>query len=182
MRYRVMRLFRPLAILALAALLGAPALAQSPATSTSPLPSPSSSPSALAATIANSGSTNFPGYRIALEPTGVAFVTNTRDNTSSVQRVDPKLAKRFFDAMAAVGPMSGITVLHCMKSASFGSSTTITMNGATSPDISCGGDPKVAELASAADSVAHAVHAGRTTTRRLLDGNVTPAPGGTATP
>ncbi len=185
-RYVSMRPFRPLAFLALTALAAAPALLlsirPSVAASMPPSPAPSASPSAQAATIVNSGSTNFPGYRIALEPSGVAYVTNTRDDAHTVQRVDPKLAERFFAAIAAVGPMSGISVMHCMKSASFGSTTTVTMNGATSPDISCGGDAKVAELAAAADSVAHAVHAGRITTRRLLEGNVTPAPAGTATP
>ncbi len=185
-RYVNMRPFRPLAALALTALATVSALVPntlpSAAASVPPLPSPRSSPSAQAATIVNSGSTNFPGYRIALEPSGVAYVTNARDDTRTVQQVDPKLAKRFFDAAAAVGPMSAVTVMHCMKSASFGSTTTVTMNGATSPDISCGGDPKVAELANVADSVAHAVHAGRITTRRLLEGNVTPAPAATATP
>ena len=97
-----------------------------------------------AAVIENSGSTNIAGYRIAVRPDGTAAYIAGGD----VQRGTVPLATAhwLFARLTAAGPLDALAVRRCMKRASFGSSTTLTWQGAVSGDLSCGGGPTVAEL------------------------------------
>ena len=51
-----------------------------------------------------------------------------------------------FAHLAADRPLDKLPPGQCVKSVSFGSSTTIASNGETSPDLGCPGDARVAEL------------------------------------
>jgi hypothetical protein len=94
--------------------------------------------------IVNGGSTNFAGFKIAIERDGAAVY----EMASGVARghVAPATAKWLFARLAADRPLDKLPTGQCMKSVSFGSSTTIAWNGETTPDITCAGDPRVQEL------------------------------------
>ena len=86
-----------------------------------------------------SPSTNTKGYDVSISPTGKVEGTS---KTLSKQLTD----KLFRDARS-VGAVDQIAAAHCMKSASFGTTTMVQFNGRTSPDLSCGSeDPKAAAL------------------------------------
>jgi hypothetical protein len=97
-----------------------------------------------AAVIENSGSTNTAGYRIAIRPDGeAAYSAGGAIERGTLPRATTHW---LFAKLETAGPLDALAVRRCMKSASFGSSTTITWRGSGSPDLSCGGDPTVAEL------------------------------------
>lgn len=87
------------------------------------------------ATIRNSGSTNTAGFTIT--------VWSDATGSASVQGATPKpfgvpndLSARFFaDLLAAHSDAAPAT--HCMKSASFGTSTIVQWHGWSSPDLQC---------------------------------------------
>ncbi|MGC2128519.1 MAG: hypothetical protein WA629_00360 [Candidatus Aquilonibacter sp.] len=87
------------------------------------------------ATIRNSGSTNTAGFTIR--------VWSDASASASVQAATPKtfalpndLSARFFsDLHAAANDVAPAT--HCMKSASFGTSTIVQWHGWSSPDLQC---------------------------------------------
>ncbi|MBV9232771.1 MAG: hypothetical protein JO030_01905 [Candidatus Eremiobacteraeota bacterium] len=93
------------------------------------------------AAILNTGSTNTHGYKItvAADGTGTAVLQN-RDGSAagSVKafHVPPDVAARFFADLAAARKNKTATV-HCMKSASFGSSTHVTWEDWQSADLDC---------------------------------------------
>ena len=90
-----------------------------------------------AAVIVDSGSTNAPGFRIVVKPSGKAELTSR--NVTKRSQVPEVLAKRFYADLEALKPLSNIPARHCMKSASFGTTRTIQYGGQESPDLSCGG-------------------------------------------
>ncbi len=100
----------------------------------SPQPSPAAVPP-NAAVIVNSGSTNISGYRIVVAPDGRATVVTP--SGSRVQQLATSTAAAFFKHLAAAMPLSKLSGEPCMKSASFGSTTTIQYKGERSPDLSC---------------------------------------------
>jgi hypothetical protein len=105
-------------------------------------------PSALApgdALIRNSGSTNTAGYAIVVHSDGTADVTQGGSTTHKT--IDAPQAKWLFAKLKAAMPLSAMTGGHCMKSASFGSVTTIVYSGESTPDLSCPGSADVRELA-----------------------------------
>lgn len=82
------------------------------------------------ATIANSGSTNAPGWSLTLRSDGKGSVDGRRFT------VPLPLAQRFFaDVTAARG--AAIAGRPCMKSVSFGTRLTVSWHGWISPDLSC---------------------------------------------
>jgi len=124
---------------------------------TSPAPAAGVTPLAAAATdavIRNSGSTNAAGYTIVLHPDGTAEL---RQNEATVAKTVAKTqAARLFDALRAMGRLDALPIGHCMRSASFGSTTTVTYAGHTSGDLGCGaGDPNVTTLATAVAAIAN---------------------------
>jgi hypothetical protein len=87
------------------------------------------------AVIVNSGSTNIPGYTLRVRDDG--WTTLEQSGATQHKRVDKALATRFFADLNAAGPLSALPRAMCMKSASFGSVTTVAYRGARSPDVSC---------------------------------------------
>jgi len=123
------------------------------------------------AVIHNTGSTNTLGYTIKVWSNGrVQAVQATRTGevagqTPQVGRIDAGLAQRFFadtraSRRAGTGGGAG-----CMKSASFGSSTTVTYHGWTSADLECPGNPA---LGSEVHAIAQTLHLSRISRRPML--------------
>jgi len=102
-------------------------------------------PSKDAALIENSGSTNFAGFEIAVEPSGDALIREP----GGVRRgtVSRATAKWFFSHLDAARPLGRVAVERCMKPASFASTTTVTWAAQQTPDLGCGGSPAARELA-----------------------------------
>ncbi len=87
------------------------------------------------APIRNSGSTNTAGFALTVwsDATGSASVQSATPKTFGVPN---DLSARFFaDIHAASDEVAPAT--HCMKSASFGTSTVVQWHGWTSPDLQC---------------------------------------------
>ena len=105
------------------------------------------------AVIRNSGSTNFLGYTVKVWSDGQVWASAAGRDGAAIGRArtgraGTDLVKRFFaDVQAARdGHATGAP---CMKSASFGSTTTVLWHGWISPDISCpGGDRLTSALRS----------------------------------
>lgn len=93
------------------------------------------------ATIVNSGSTNTPGYTIAVRSDGSATLAvrgrlGMPANPPKSFSVSSTVAQQFMDDLKAArdGHAAGQP---CMKSASFGTTTRVTWHGWTSPDLQC---------------------------------------------
>ena len=97
-----------------------------------------------AAVIANSGSTNSAGYTLVIAPDGSATVRQYEGFTQKT--VAGAQTHWLFGRLRAAGPLDSLGLEHCIKSASFGTSTRITWNGTTSGDVSCSADPASREL------------------------------------
>ncbi|HEX3463678.1 MAG TPA: hypothetical protein VHS78_06445 [Candidatus Elarobacter sp.] len=93
---------------------------------------PSSGNEAL---IVNSGSTNRAGYRLRVYADGTTALQ--QGDVPIKKRVSATLVARFFADLKAAGPLDRLQTAHCMKSASFGSTTQIGYRGVMSPDVSC---------------------------------------------
>ena len=88
------------------------------------------------ATIEQAGSTNTGPVKMTVSPAGKARVYS-HNSAGRTANVDAVLSQRLFDDLKAAGPLSALPPVHCMKSASFGTSLFLTYNGETSPDLSC---------------------------------------------
>ncbi len=100
------------------------------------VPSLSMSAERDSAIIRNSGSTNTSGYTITVwsDATGSVDVAG-KTSTFVLQR---DLDARFFtDVHAATASTDAVPEHHCMKSASFGTRTTVQWQAWTSPDLQC---------------------------------------------
>jgi hypothetical protein len=95
--------------------------------------------------IRNSGSTNTAGYSIVIHPDYTADVADGRGGMVK-KTVGAPQAKWLFDRLKADMPFEQLGGGHCMKSASFGSYTTIVYNGERTPDLQCPGGPETREL------------------------------------
>ncbi|HEV3085857.1 MAG TPA: hypothetical protein VGX96_01435 [Candidatus Elarobacter sp.] len=87
------------------------------------------------ALIVNSGSTNRAGYRLRVYADG--WTALQQGDVPVRKRVPAALVDRFFADLKAAGPLSKLPAAHCMKSVSFGSTTSIGYRGVLSPDLSC---------------------------------------------
>jgi hypothetical protein len=117
----------------------------------SPAAVPTDDPSA--AVIRNSGSTNTLPYTIVVHPDGSADVTT---DETAVRRTLPKeMVSGLFEKLAAANPLDALPAPHCMRSASFGTSTTIAFGGRRTPDLNCAGSPAVRDLADATSAIVH---------------------------
>jgi hypothetical protein len=104
------------------------------------------------ATITDSGSTNRPGFRIVVDHSGGAELTaTTRKLSTSQQQIKPirrmlprATVERFHADLNAAKPLTSLPEVHCMKSASFGSTLTVAFSGEQSPDLRCGDGGNVA--------------------------------------
>lgn len=95
-----------------------------------------------AAFIENSGSTNTPGYRLSIDPSGEAEWTLFRRRNSAVcsqgkGRLAPELAQQFFADLRRLTPFDKLPLRFCAKSVSFGTTLHLRYEGTESPDLSC---------------------------------------------
>jgi len=97
------------------------------------------------AVIVNSGSTNYSGYTVVIHPD---FSAEIAVNGKTRQATIPEAqAKWLFAKLEAAMPLDSLTMRRCMKSASFGTTTTIAYHGNVTPDLSCGAGATGGELA-----------------------------------
>jgi hypothetical protein len=97
-------------------------------------------------TIIDSGSTNRAGFRIEVRRSGLAEMTTVRRKTDSAdapteplrRTVSSTTAQRFFADLEKAKPIASLPQVHCMKSASFGSSLMVAVGNEQTPDLSCG--------------------------------------------
>lgn len=102
--------------------------------------------------ILNSGSTNRAAFDIAVRTGGLTRVTS--DGTTREIRIDAKVAQQFLADAKAVKGMGRQAATQCMKSASFGSVSTVTYHGWRSPDLNCPVSGSLAKLASDVNVIA----------------------------
>jgi hypothetical protein len=97
--------------------------------------------------IANSGSTNTPGFQIVVEQSGKAEYTvhprrrrgggpGTPETIS--KKIPLSLVKSLYADVNAARPLASLPAQHCAKSVSFGTRLTIQFGDDESPDLSCG--------------------------------------------
>ena len=95
----------------------------------------SAAPQSDGALITNSGSTNTMGYVIKVWSNGGAEIT-MRGMAPRAFNLDDDVAARFFADVKAARSNPG-SPQHCMKSASFGTSTSVAWHGWSSADLQC---------------------------------------------
>jgi hypothetical protein len=104
-----------------------------------------------AAVILNTGSTNSPGYRIVVAPDGSAqWVMGATRETAQLSQ---KNTDALFGDLKAAMPLSQLQSAHCMKSASFGTSTFAYWEHQRSTDLQCVADPHATALYSSIQAV-----------------------------
>ena len=102
--------------------------------------------------IRNSGSTNTAAYEIKLWSDGSAMLIE-QGRQQRYFRVTPETSERFFRDVAAARAEPGVPRA-CMKSASFGTRTTVLWHGYLSVDLQCPPlSPAVARLAADVSAV-----------------------------
>lgn len=106
--------------------------------------------------IVNSGSTNTIGYRIYVGADGNANFVSGEGPGQAALPAD--LYARLKADVAAAGPLSKMPMaVGCVKSTSFGTTTTIALAGETSPDLSCAGSEASKKLKDDIDAVVAAL-------------------------
>jgi len=118
----------------------------SPAPSSQPAPSHVEGSQVEGALIRNSGSTNTLPYTISVKPDGSAVVT-LGSSAPEDRRLPLDQTEALFAELRAAMPLDALTHGHCMRSASFGTTTTVTFGGAATPDLGCAPDPAAHDLA-----------------------------------
>jgi hypothetical protein len=114
------------------------------ASASATLPTHTPAPPRDAATIVNTGSTNTEPYTIVVSPDRRAVVT--QGGTVEVKELSRATTLWLFSHLKPAQPLEHLHMRICMKSASFGSMTTIAYQGHQTGDLSCGGDSVVNEL------------------------------------
>jgi hypothetical protein len=118
------------------------------------------------ATIHNSGSTNTAGFTIAIWSDGTGNVSMQNGNPRAVVISDDLTTRFFTDLQAA--RTENAPPSHCMKSASFGTTTSVAWHGWQSPDLQCpSSSPNMSALAKDVQAIEAAVGAGAGTPRRI---------------
>ena len=107
------------------------------------------------ATLLNSGSTNSAPYRIALHADGTAVVS-VEGHTPETHTISAATAAAFFAHLKAALPLVK-TPGACMKSASFGTSTSVLYHGNQSGDLSCPQSTHDRTLQADASAIAHEI-------------------------
>jgi hypothetical protein len=123
------------------------------------------------AVIHNSGSTNTRGYAIKVWSDGSAQL-EMNDQSSRPVTLESDVTVRFFDDLRSARANPG-TPQHCMKSASFGTTTTVAWHDYTSVDLQCPPlTPAVAALASDVRAIAASANADTHVHRLPLPGGM----------
>ena len=126
------------------------------------------------AVIMNSGSTNTTGYRIVVSPDGSAqsevtgLITTGSAPKARAAMLPSAQVKKLFQDLAAAMPLSALPVRHGMRSASFGTQTTITYEALTSPDLTFAPDPRSAALKADIDAITKTLHVGNAPRRPIV--------------
>ncbi|HEY3939352.1 MAG TPA: hypothetical protein VGL97_18115 [Bryobacteraceae bacterium] len=109
-------------------------------------------------TIIDTGSTNIPGLRVIMDEAGNRATVELRNGTKRRMKMNKALHEQFLRNLQAAGPLNALPANHCMKSASFGSSLYVELNGVRSPDLSCPAqvDPRTKALKSDATKILRA--------------------------
>jgi hypothetical protein len=106
------------------------------------------------AVIEQSASTNRPGFSISVTRTGETTVrVGVTSRSTTVATV---LAAHLYADIDRAGSLADLPAGHCMKSASFGSTTSITYNGRRSPDLQCAQNTLEHALKSDAQAISRA--------------------------
>jgi hypothetical protein len=87
------------------------------------------------AIIQNSGSTNTSGFTITVWSDGTSTASE-RDQADRTFTLQPELRARFFSDLRAAASAT-LPATHCMKSASFGTTTIVRWHGWSSSDLQC---------------------------------------------
>jgi hypothetical protein len=97
------------------------------------------------AVILRTASTNTACERFLVAPSGqISFTIGNRTGHGTLTT---PLTKKFFEAISAAEPLSKLPIkLNCVKSASFGTSTFVSLDSEKSPDLSCPGNAKAKQL------------------------------------
>jgi hypothetical protein len=108
-----------------------------PTSTRTPTPAPTATPAPTGpVTAAVSSSTNVHGYAILLQQNAKARLT--QDGYVQTTTIPTADAAQFFKDLDAYSPIKDIaTVNNCLKSASYGTTMTLTYAGSTSGDVSC---------------------------------------------
>lgn len=116
--------------------------------------------SAPQALVIDSGSTNRPGITITVDESGSA-TAQPRNDEARPLKLDAQLCQALMKDIKAAGQLSALPDHHCPKSASFGSSLYVEMNGDRSPDLSCANPPdaRMAALQKDANDILQAARA-----------------------
>src|SRR5689334_15359332 len=85
------------------------------------------------ATIIDSGSTNRAGFHIDVKRSGLAEMISGESGKPIQRHLPSSVTQRFYADLEAAKPISSLPVIHCMKSASFGSSLTIAIGNEQTP-------------------------------------------------
>jgi hypothetical protein len=109
------------------------------------------------AVILKTASTNTDCERFLVAPSGqVSFVIGDRTGQGMIPA---PLTKNFFAAIKAAEPLSKLPIkLHCLKPASFGTSTFVSLDSEKSPDLSCPGNAKAKQLFDDATAILGVFH------------------------
>ena len=134
-------------------------------------PKPAAVPVAV---IENSGSTNTTGYRVTVSPDGhcqseVTGLITTGPAAKAKLSVLPSVqAKKLFQDLAAAMPLTSLPAGHGMRSASFGTRTTITYKAQRSPDLTFAFEPRTAALKADIDAITKTLHVGNAPKRPIV--------------
>ena len=128
------------------------------------------------ALIKNTGSTNTEGYQLHVAADGsAAFSTGSISEAAATGQLvvhyksgTVKDTSKLFQDLNAAMPLNALPVRHGMRSASFGTRTTITYKGQTSPDLTFASDPRTAALKADIDSITKALHVGNAPRRPIV--------------
>ena len=134
------------------------------------------------AIIHNSGSTNTAPYSLKVWSDGSAAVVNASGSSTPFKVPMNVVASFFRDVQSARGNPG--TPGHCMKSASFGTSTVVTWHGWHSFDLSCPPVGEQTELAANVRAIQSAARVLNTPPHRipLMPGELRRTPGSAASP
>ena len=132
------------------------------------------------AVITRGSSTNSAGFSIVVPPTGEATV-RLGTLTRPVQLDTPSATQLYADLERA-GRLDKLPAGHCMKSASFGTTTSIAYRGRNSPDLQCAQNSAERALQADVDAISSQAMRGFPQRRRTLPVFRRPAPESSAAP
>jgi hypothetical protein len=125
------------------------------------------------AVITRSASTNRAGFSLVVRPTGA--VTARLGTLTQVVHVGTGLVKQLYADLDRAGELDRLPAGHCLKSASFGTTTSIAYKGWSSPDLQCAQNSAERALQSDVDAISTQALKGMPQRRRTLPVFIRPA-------